>query len=163
MQIEELVTIKQLQECKLDDIKVYGLIPVGNLEDIYKFDHIVRIVEEPAEKVEVKGVTYTKYEPERTDYTFEDDRPLTDAVPLPKELIEDDLDEACDNIIDKIMPLVSNKHFPIEPQRELTKDDWDDDEVKKMLQDGHSAKFIADYYNMPYQTVYGKIKRAGLM
>lgn len=163
MQIEELTTIKQLQDCKLDGIKVYGLVPVEMLEDIFKFDHIVRIVEEPVKEVGEKCVTYTKYEPERTDYIFEDDRPLTDAVPLPKKLIEDDLEDAADNIIDKIMPLVSNKHFPIEPQRELTKDDWDDDEVKKMIQAGHTAKFVADYYNMNYQTVYGKLKRAGMI
>lgn len=136
MVITELTTISELCDNLLEGRKVYGLVEIDMLEDFAKCDKVFVIdtehrettvapeqKEEPPAREGFTKVDANYGKPERTDYLFEDDRPMTDTVPVPRELMPVKLGESADNVIDKFMPLVSNKTFPIieETESEVNK------------------------------------------
>lgn len=67
--------------------------------------------------------------------------------------------EEPENVIDKIMPLVTNKTVKIINEEAEEFEAWDWDRVEQMLADGMSAADIARHYGMNYQTVWGRIDR----
>lgn len=67
--------------------------------------------------------------------------------------------EEPENVIDKMMPLVTNKTVKIINEEAEEFEAWDWDRVEQMLADGMSAADIARHYGMNYQTVWGRIDR----
>lgn len=89
---------------------------------------------------------------------YEDDRPLPENAPIVKKF-DGDIDKQADRIIDKIMPLVSNKTFPIEdkdtPKKTFPpKPTFDRDWIKQLYREGKKTSEIAKIVGCSQATVY---------
>lgn len=142
-----------LKEIKLEEVlqnlyeekPVYMMLKLEKenaIEDLFGADGFYIEAEESEQLPESGGV-----EPEEEMQPF-----ITATVPRkqPEE-----------KVIDKIMPLVSNKKVEITSEEGYKPWEWE--QVEQMIKEGKTAADIANYYGMNYQTVWGRIKRKGLI
>lgn len=145
-----------LKEIKLEEVlqnlyeekPVYMMLKLEKenaIEDLFGADGFYIEAEETEQLPELGGA-----EPEEEIPQF-----ITATVPRKQPA------EQKEKVIDKIMPLVSNKKVEITSEEGYKPWEWE--QVEQMLKEGKTAADIANYYGMNYQTVWGRIKRKGLI